>query len=602
MMELQPVLILVLIGVLSITSQLVAHRLRIPAILILLLAGIVLGPVLGILDSDQLFGELLFPIVSLSVAIILFEGALSLNFKDLGGHGSTVRNLCTLGAIVCWIIVTPAAHYFMGLSWELAFLFSAIVTVTGPTVVIPMIRAVRPSKNVSMILKWEGIIIDPIGALLAVLVFEFIVVSQDALTHTLLTFFRTVALGTIIGLVTAFLLGRALKKGIIPEYLVNTTVLILVLVCFELSNMLAHESGLLAVTVMGIYLANKRDVKVDDILEFKETLSVLLISGLFIILAARIELEKLYDISVSGTLVLMVMLLIARPIAVYLSTLKANLKWQEKVLISWMAPRGIVAAAVSALFALKLELIGYENADVLVTLVFFVIVFTVTLQSLTTTTIANLLGERAPIPNGFLIFGGNQFARNLAKELMSLGYTVKYADTNWEAISAARMEGIPTYFGNPSSEHASRNMDLTGIGKVLVLSSYKQLNPIVTQHFQYLFGEKNVYGVSLHEQKGFEGHLPSEQYLSSLGLFGDITYSKLASQTSKGATIKRTALTPTFTYEDYKTQYLNKYTPLFFIDAKGNLKLFSKEEPAKPTEGCQIVSLIEADAALKGGA
>lgn len=591
-MTLEPVIILVLIGFFSIISQLVAHQLKLPAILFLLLTGIALGPITGVLQPDILFGELLFPIVSLSVAIILFEGALSLNFTELGEHRRTVLRLCTIGAIVGWLVVAPAAHYIMGLSWEMAFLFSAIVTVTGPTVVIPMIRAVRPTKNVAQILKWEGIIIDPIGALLAVLVFEYIVASQDAMANTFLVFIKTVSIGAILGLIAGYFLGLAIKKGVIPEYLINTTVLISVLFSFEVANLLSHEGGLLTVTVMGIYLGNKRDIKVDNILEFKETLSVLLISGLFIILAARIELEKLAAIAVPATLILCVMILVARPLNVYISTFKSRLSWQEKSLISWMAPRGIVAAAVSALFELKLNMIGFEDSGVLVTLVFFVIVFTVTLQSLTTTPLATLLKQREKEPKGFLIFGGIGFARMIAKELISLGYTVKYADTNWESISAARMDGIPTYFGNPSSEHATRTMDLTGIGNVLVMSANKQLNPIVTQHFQYLFGDKHVMGISLSAQKGYEGHLPSEHYMQSLGLFGDTTYAKLASQTARGAVIKRTTLTAWFTYEDYKDKYKDQFTPLFYIDPKGNLFPFRRDEETQPGEGYQIISLV----------
>lgn len=592
MHNLEPIFLLVLIGFFSIASQLIAYRLRLPAILFLLLSGLFMGPVSGIFNPDAVFGDLLFPIVSLSVAIILFEGALTLNLQELGNHKKTVMRLCSSGAILSWLIVAPAAYYLMDLTWELAFLFSAIVTVTGPTVVMPMIRAVRPSKNVAQILKWEGIVIDPIGAILAVLVFEYIVSQQNALSHTLLVFFKTVAVGIFFGLASGYVLSKAIKRGYIPEYLINTSVLISVLISFEASNLLAHESGLLAVTVMGMFLANKRDIKVDDIVEFKETLSVLLISGLFVILAARIKLEELYAIALPATLLLLVMIFIARPLNVYFSTKRSSLIWQEKWLISWMAPRGIVAAAVSALFAIKLDMIGYANADILITLVFFVIVFTVTLQSLTSTHIAKALDQREETAKGYLIFGGGHFARMLGKELMSLGYTVKIADTNWESICAARMEGIPTYFGNPSSAHAMRTMDLTGIGNVLVLSSYKHLNPIVTQHFQYIYGDEHVMGISHNDQKGFEGHSLSEHYLQSLGLFGDTTYSKLASQTSKGAVIKRTALTACFTFDDYKAKYMSQFTALFFVDSKGKLTAFKSKESTPPGEGCQIISLI----------
>jgi NhaP-type Na+/H+ or K+/H+ antiporter len=291
-----PIISLVAVGLISITCQFLAYKIKLPAILPLLIAGIIVGPVTGIIDADLLFGDLLFPIVSLSVAIILFEGSLTLKFKDLSGHGSMVRNLCTVGALITWVIAAPIAYFAMGMSWEMAFLFGAIVTVTGPTVIVPMLRTVRPSTKIANILRLKGIVIDPIGALLAVLVFEYIVFTQDALSHTLIAFAKTISVGVIFGALSGYLMGIVLRNNWIPHYLVNTAVLTLMLGAFEGSNIIAHESGLLTVTIMGMWLANMKRVEVDDILEFKETLSVLLISGLFILLASRIELSAMLNL------------------------------------------------------------------------------------------------------------------------------------------------------------------------------------------------------------------------------------------------------------------------------------------------------------------
>lgn len=592
-MDFEPITWLVLIGILSITCQLFAHKMKIPAILPLLLIGLLVGPVMGQLDSSSLFGELLFPMVSLSVAIILFEGALSLNFTELGSQGKVVRNLCSIGTLVNWLIVAPATHFLLGVSWQIAFLFSAIVTVTGPTVIVPMLRTVRPTKNVSQILKWEGIIIDPIGAILAVLTFEYIISTQNALQHTMMAFGKTVGVGIVLGAAFGHVMSILLKRGLIPEYLINTAVLTFVLGAFQLSNVAAHESGLLTVTIMGVWLANKKDISLDSIIEFKETMSVLLISGLFIILATRVDLNELANISVGATLLLLCMIFIARPLGVYLSTMTSSLKWQEKALISWIAPRGIVAAAVSALFSIKLEQNGMSEASILASLVFFVIIFTVVLQSLTAKSMAKMLNQREPAPNGFLIFGGNQFARLLAKELIQSGAQVKIADTNWEAISAARMEGIPTYFGNPSSEHAQRTMDLTGIGNLLVLSPHKQMNSLVTQHFQYLFGEEHVFGLGETDKKAFEGHLPTEKYLKSLGLFDNVSYSKLASLVSQGASLKKTSITNEFSFEDYAKQYDGRYVPLLTIDDKNHVQLVTKDKSYQNGKVKGVVSLIK---------
>lgn len=319
----------------------------------------------------------------------------------------------------------------------MAFLFGVIVTVTGPTVIVPMLRTVRPSSKVSNILRWEGIVIDPIGALLAVLVFEYIVSTQDAISHTLYAFGLTVSIGVGVGAAMGYLMGVALRGNLIPHYLRNTAVLTLMLAAFASSNFIAHESGLLTVTIMGIWLANMKDV--DDILEFKETLSVLLISGLFILLASRIELNAILTIGWGAVFVLVAIMFVARPLSVLVSSIGTGLAWKELAILSWIAPRGIVAAAVSALFSLKLEALDYEQIELLVPLVFLVIISTVVFQSLTSVKVATWLGIRAPEPNGFLIFGGGEFCRLFAKELVDNKIQVCIADTNWDSIKTARM-------------------------------------------------------------------------------------------------------------------------------------------------------------------
>ncbi len=591
---------LVTVGTLSIVCQYLAYRMKIPAILPLLVTGILIGPVFGVLDADAMFGDLLFPIVSLSVAIILFEGALTLRLADLSGHGVMVRNLCTIGALVTWLTVTLAAEATLGLSWQIAFLFGALVTVTGPTVIMPMLRSIRPTSRVANILRWEGIIIDPIGALLAVLVFEFVVASQDALQHTLMAFGMALLSGLSIGAAVGYGLGVALRNNWLPHYLVNTAVLTIILAAFALSNLLAHESGLLTVTVAGMILTNMRDVEVEDILEFKETLSVLLISALFILLATRIELASIVDLGGGVIVLLAVILFVSRPLSVWASSFSSGLRWQEVALLSWIAPRGIVAAAVSALFALQMESQGYSEAAILVPLVFLVIVVTVVLQSLTSATMAKLLGERSPPPIGILIFGGNDFARMLAKEMMVHKVPVRVADTNWSSISSARMEGIATYFGNPMSHHASNTLDLEQFGRVLVISPYKQINPMVTYHFQGYLGKECVFALSNNEQEQRASHQVSEDYAKRLNLFGEgITYARLASMVAKGAVIKTTRLSESFSDDDYQQKYGDRAVRLFAIGKDGRLNLYTTKSQFAPKSDWQIVSLVMPETKLE---
>ncbi|QJR80617.1 sodium:proton antiporter [Alteromonas pelagimontana] len=589
-----PLLSLVSVGLLSIACQYLAYRVRLPAILPLLIVGIIIGPVFNVLDADALFGDLLFPVVSLSVAIILFEGSLTLKLTDIAGHGNMVRNLCTVGVLVTWIVAAVASHFALDLSWQLAALFGAIVTVTGPTVIVPMIRTVRPKTNLANILRWEGIIIDPIGALLAVLVFEYIVASQaTAVTHTLIAFGKTIGIGFFLGIFSGYFLGLALRNNWIPHYLQNTAVLTLILGVFAASNYVAHESGLLAVTITGMMLANMKNVEVEDILEFKETLSVLLISGLFILLATRLELNSIIEVGAGAVIVLGAIMFIARPLSVLISAVGTGLNWREMALLSWIAPRGIVAAAVSALFSLKLEEIGYDGAGVIVPIVFLVIIATVVVQSLTSRSVAKLLQVRAPAPNRFLIFGGSKFNRMMAKEMINQKIPVCIADTNWDAIREARMAEIPAYFGNPMSDHAARTMEMNTFGTVLIMSPYKQLNPMVAYHFEYTMGKDKVWGLTNNEQATRPSHQVGQHYAQKLSLFDEgVTYGYLATAVARGALVKTTRLTEEFSYTNYLETYGGRATPLIAIDEnnRAHTVLFGKELLPKP--GWRLISLI----------
>ena len=584
---------LVLVGLFSIACQYFAFKIKVPAILPLLIVGIVVGPLTGLINADSLFGELLFPVVSLCVAIILFEGSLTLKFKDISGHGTMVRNLCTLGALVTMFVVAPITHFSLGISWELSFLFAALVTVTGPTVIVPMLRTVRPNAKVANILRWEGIIIDPIGALLAVIVFEYIVSSQNAIEHSMLTFVITVSVGALIGAISGYLMGLALRHHWIPHYLINTAVLTLMLGAFAISNVFAHESGLITVTIMGMLLANMKDVDVDDVLEFKETLSVLLISGLFILLASRIELSAIMGVGWGAIALLAAILFVARPLSVLVSSFGSQLNWRELALLSWIAPRGIVAAAVSALFSLKLEAINYPEVEILVPMVFLVIIVTVVLQSVTSSKIAEYLGIRQPEPNGLLIFGGGLFSRLFAKELQSQDVAVCLSDTNWETIGLARMDGIPTYFGNPISEHASRHLDTDLFGRVLVMSPYKQLNPLVTFHFEHEMGKGSVLALNNNEDQLRPSHQVNESYTKKLCLFNeDATYGRLQGLVNKGASMKTTKLTANFTFEDYQQEYQGRFIPLCCVLPDGEVRVCTSQKELSPKQDWRVISLI----------
>lgn len=370
----------------------------------------------------------------------------------------------------------------------------------------------------------------------------------------------------------------------------------MVLGVFALSNAVQHESGLLTVTVMGMVMANTRNLDLDDILEFKETLSVLLISGLFIILAARLNMEAFSELGLPAVILLAIIIFVVRPLSVWISAIGTKLNFREKLLLSWIAPRGIVAAAVSALFALKLQQAGWAEAELLVPLVFLVILSTVVLQSLTAKPLAHALKLREPPAHGFLIFGANITARRIAKALQEQELPVVLADTNWENVKQARMENLPVYFGNPTSEHASNNMDLSGIGRVLILSPYKQLNPVVALHFMDWFSTEKIYGLPTNEHEAPARNQLSESYRARLKLFGKgVTFSKLASLTFQGAQMKTTNLTENFGLEDYQERYGNRAIPMFAMDERNMLHVFTTDHTFEPKPGWQIIALVTAE-------
>jgi NhaP-type Na+/H+ or K+/H+ antiporter len=596
-MEQHAVIALSVIGVVATLCQWFAWWIKLPAIVFLLLAGIVLGPLTGWLDPDALFGDLLFPVVSLCVAIILFEGSLTLRFDQIRDLQAVVRNLLTLGVLIIWAIIAVATHYLLHFTWELSLLFGALMVVTGPTVVVPMLRTVRPNTKISNILRWEGIAIDPIGAILAVLVFEFILSGQSegatSLGHTFFIFGKTLAVGSAIGATAGYLLGLILRKHLLPEYLHNVATLTLVFAVFALSNFLTEESGLLTVTVMGIWLANMKDVSVEDILNFKESLSILLISGLFILLAARLDFAQFEAIGLAGFLLFIVIQFIARPVKVFLCTIGSDLTWQEKTLVSWIGPRGIVAAAVSALFSLRLQNLGVVQADLLVPLAFTIIIGTVFLQGATAKFLANKLGVAEPDDKGFLIIGANLVARTIASALNENGYRTQLADSSWTNITAARMEGFDTYYGNAVSEHADRHLDLIGLGQALTLTPQKELNALAGLRYRSEFGGNHVFSL-LTDKEDKEPSSRTNIHQKAIILFGDdVTYSKLASLISQGASTKKTKLSESFSYQDYKEKYGKRAIPLFAIDTKEQLHFFTSGDELVPDAEWSIVSLVQ---------
>ncbi|WP_410680827.1 cation:proton antiporter [Avibacterium paragallinarum] len=580
---------------LGIVAQWLAWYLKQPSILFLLLIGIIVGPVLNLFNPDVILGDLLFPFISLGVAVILFEGALTLEFDEIKQHGKVVQLLVSLGMLITVSVISVATYFLFDVDWRIALLFGTLVCVTGPTVIVPLLRSVRPNSNIANILKWEGIIIDPIGAIAVVLVYEYIISGGEA--SEIGTFAKIIAVAGVIGMAGAWLLANLIKRHMIPEYLRNVFVLAYILLLFTASNHLAHESGLLTVTVLGVALANWKGFPKDHILEFKESLTVLLISTLFIILAARVNLAHLVGVGMAGILLLFVAMFIARPLAIWASSIGSRLSFNEKLMISWIGPRGIVAAAISSLFAIKLQDTQLQGVELLVPLVFTIIIGTVLIQGLGAKAIAKLLNVQEAVYKGVLIIGSNPVALAIAKSLKDQNVDVLVASRHYNEVAKARMLGLRTYYGNPVSTHADGHLDLIGLGNMFAISTDKELNTLSEIHYRHEFDKNNIYRIRFSDDSNQTERYDIQDNYRSNWLFGkNVTYAKLASMLAKNARIKVTNLTDSYTYQDYKATN-KQFVPLYTIDDKGFISIINDEQSI-PTN-CRIVALVAEEETAK---
>lgn len=579
--------------VLGISAQWLGWRLRLPSILILLLFGILAGPVSGLIDPRALLGPLLYPTVSLAVALILFEGGLSLTLKEFRAVGGVAMRLVSLGAAASWLLTALAGHWLLGLEWGLSVLLGAILVVTGPTVIGPMLQQIRPAGAVGPILKWEGIVIDPIGAMFAVLVFQIISTGDAPLPIIAATIGKTILVGTVLGLAAAGVLVLWLKKVWVPDFLENPVTLMLVVAVFTLANVLQHESGLLAVTVMGFVLANQKAVTVHHIIEFKETLRVMLIAFIFILLAASLRPADLATLGLSSLAFLAALLLVVRPASVLLATLGTRLTFPERFFLASVAPRGIVAAAVSSIFALRLAESGQPGADSLVAVTFFVVIGTVTVYGLGAGPLARRLGLAKARPNGILFLGGRFWVRRLARFLKDEGFAVMVVDNSRHNVLAARMEGVPATYASVFSEPVLEQVELGGLGRLLAMTSNDDSNSLAGLHFARLFGRDRIYQLAPEEQS-----LPAENghHLRGRTLFGDtITHTLLTQRFLDNWTLKKNRLSEEFDFTAFQARYGTEAIPLFLITDGDRLRIFNTQEVLTPEPGQTLVSLIPPD-------
>jgi len=590
---------LALIFVAGAIAQCVGWQLKLPPIIFLLGAGLILGPVTGWVEPDLIFGDLLFPLVSLAVSVILFEGGLTLKFKDLRASGNVILRLTTAGVVFSWALGAFFAHYLLKFPLGLSALIGAILVVTGPTVIAPMLRVIRPKGKVGNIAKWEGILNDPIGAVLAVLVYEIILLGsvENAPLFILFGLGKTLLIGFGVSAVAASILIVLERHNLIPKYLQNFAILAVIFACTAISNHLQNESSLLTVTLLGILLANQRWFDVEHVLEFKENLRVLIISGLFILLSARISFESLSGLGVSSVLFLLSLILVVRPLSIWLSCLGSGLNTKEKIFLMLIAPRGIVVVAVTSIFAISMEKEGVPMAPKFFTEVIFVVMGTVVLYGGLATYICRSLGISNPNPQGILFVGAHNWARRMALEVHNFGIPVFLIDSNEQSIQNAKKLGLPAAWGNVFSEEFLDRIDFSEMGHLIAITANDEVNAFAEFTLNSYMCDPEIYHLKPEDnQRTPFGDL--NKYITPL-FSENINFKHLDNCFKEGALFKTETLSDTLSWSSFLGDQTAEKLPLFCIDKEKRVSVFNSKTPPNPKSGDAIIYISLADGPAK---
>ena len=582
---------LAMIGFAGIAAQWIAWRFHFPAIALLLLAGLIAGPFTGYLNPAADFGDVYRPVVSLAVAIILFEGGLTLNFKEISETSKAVRRIILFGGPMVWAMGTVAGHYAGGLSWQTAAILGAILVVTGPTVIMPLLRQARLKQRPASLLRWEAIVNDPIGALFAVISFEIFLVASNVHNAENLALNATLAL--LMALPGAYFLAKALIwmfiNGHIPEFLKAPILLAFALAANSLTNMVLEEAGLLTVTVMGITLANSRIASLGEMRRFKETITVILVSAVFILLTASLQMETILGLGWEAFAFVFAMLFIVRPIAIFTATIGTGLTWQERLLSAWIAPRGIVAVAVAGLFGTTLVELGVPDGKKMIAYTFAVVATTIVLHGFSLPILAKILSLKSSTKPGILIVGGSPWTTAFAEKLQSMEIPVLIADSNWNHLRNARSRNLPTFYGDVLSEHAHHEINMGVWATVITTTDNDAYNALVCTEFGPEIGRGNVFQIGSRGSENTKRELHFTR--GGRALFKPaLEFSELQNRVREGWTFSSTTLTKEMSFEQFKASRSESSVILFWFKPGGNFVFSATNTNSAPGEDNIVIS------------
>ncbi len=552
----------------------------------MLITGLVAGPATGVIVPERDFGALVEPIVKLAVAVILFDGGLSLNFRELRQSGGAVARLVFLGVPIGWALGTAAAYYGAGLSLPISALFGGIMVVTGPTVIGPMLRNLRIGPRPAQILKWEGIVNDPIGALLAVFIFAYITYegpSADAGDIALYVAAATVAAG-LLGAALGFLVTWLFPRGLVPEYLKAPVLLVIVIAGFVVADIIQHETGLVTVTIMGVVIANRQMYSFGALRRFKEDLGVVLVSGVFILLPATLDWETIRAFEARFIVFLLLLLFAVRPLTVLVSLFLSRVPWRERLFIAWIAPRGVVAVAITGLFALRLEEMGVPDAEALVPLSFGVVVATIFAHGFSANWLALRLGLDKGPGRGVLLIGANRWTIAFGRFLHGLGLPVTVADESRNALRTAARGGLAVYRGDILDEVTHDQLDLGAFQQLIAPTDNPAYNALICSDLGPEMGYEAVAQLRAERERPA---LPGRGRV----LLGDgASIDELAAREEQGWSFRRTKVTERFGLADKKTEMAEGTLLVAVLNPDRRLLFFPEAARAGAEPGDQLIS------------
>ena len=468
-------------------------------------------------------------------------------------------------------------------------IFGGILIVTGPTVVTPLLRQARLAKRPAEILRWEAIVNDPVGALAAVLAFEGVMALHGE--GEILESGGHVALGVLLAVFLGYLAGKALvisfSRGWVPEYMKVPVLFVLILGVYALSDAALHESGLLAVTVMGFVVGNARLPALRELKRFKEHITVILVSGVFILLAASMEWEMLSRLDLSALIFVLLIMFIARPAAVFLSLLGTDIPPKEKLMVAWIGPRGVVAVAVSGLFGARLTEVGVEDGQLLAPLAFLLVIATVVAHGFTIKPFARMLGLTSAAAPGVLLAGASDWVVALGKTLNDAEIPVLIAERNWWRLRNARNQGIRVYYGEILSEAAEHSVDLHHYGALLAVSDNDDYNALLCTDLAPEFGRTNVFQIDRHEDNLREGDLPVT--IGGRTLARGYPFEYFARNHAEGWAFKLTNISTEYSLKHYK-ETRPEAEILAVVSPNGTLKFAGPDHLPKAVDGDRILA------------